>query len=186
MRLHPVHCILLVSAIVFSACQSPDSMPAPPESAADARELIVGKKWAVKDMGNLVSSFRENKGDRFVHTITWFSKTSNPGSGEKTILEKFSKATLTLEVNQTPNDGSGNLAYLDGLGLSRKQVYYFTGTQEENANDRTIKLYLNVEDAAGAAVQYPFVILGAGSSGLYLLAPPELQRGNLVLRFQAR
>ena len=183
MKVRPIHSLLLFCAIGLSACQSGDK---PPESAAEARERIVGKKWLVRDAGYLESSFREQKGEPFIHTVLWFSATKDLGTEDQATRDKFSKATLTLDENKNPNDGTGDIAHLDGLNFGAKQNYYFTGTQEENAYDRTIKLYVNCEDSTGAQMQYPFTILQASSKKMLLLAPLEIQSKGLVLSLETQ
>jgi CRISPR/Cas system-associated endonuclease/helicase Cas3 len=168
--------------IVLFACQS----DAPPASAEDARELLVGKKWAVRDAGILESSFRQNKGEPFQHTIQWFSASPDLSAENQAIRDRFTKATLLLEGNSNKANSQGDIAHFDGLNLGAQQSYYFTSTQEESAYDRTIKLYVNVIDSVGNPMQYPFVILQANSNKVMLAAPPELQVRNLVLALEAQ
>ena len=165
---------ILFFALALTSCSSGDK---PPADAKEARELMTGKTWAVKDVGLLEASFRANKGEVFVHTIKWLLITDS-------IKGKFAKATLTLDVNPNPNDGLGDIAHLDGLKLWEKQHYMFTSTQEDSPLDRTIKLYVIAEDSSGGAIQYPFTILQANSKKVLLLAPKEIGVGNLVLSME--
>jgi hypothetical protein len=161
---------ILFCTLILGACSSGDK----PEDAKQAREWMTGKAWAVKDVGLLESSFRENKGEPFIHTIHWMDAADSTKA-------RFMKATLTLDVNPNPNDESGNLAHFDGLNLDEKQQYYFTSTQEESPNDRTVKLYVNMVDSG---MQYPFTILQGTSNKVLLLAPREIGISNLVLSLE--
>ena len=183
MKLRPIHSLLLLSALGLSSCQSGDK---PPASAGEASELIVGKKWIVRDAGFLESSFRENKGDPFKYTFQWFSAAKDLGPEDQATRDKFAKATLALDENKTPQDDTGNTAHLDGLNLGEKQHYYFTSTQEENAYDRTVKMYLVCEDSTGSLMKYPFTILQGNSKKILLLSPPEIHSKNLVLSLEAQ
>ena len=171
---------LLFIALSLAACSTGDG---PPADAKEARELMTGKPWAVKDVGFLETSFRQNKGEPFIYTFTCTSA-ANASEEHKAIREKYLKASLTLDANPNPNDGSGDVAHLEGLNLGGNQQYYFTSTQEENRYDRTIKLYVNLRDSTGAAMQYPYTLLTANGSKVVMLAPAELGARNLVLSLE--
>lgn len=169
-------------ALVLSACKG----DGPPGSAEEVRELLVGKKWGAKDAGLLESSFRQNKGEPFIHTIQWLSAPKDMTPESRDLLGKYSKVTLVLDENKTPNDGSANVAHLEGMGLQEKQGYYFTSTQEENANDRTVKVYVVSIYPDGTIEKFPFIILQASGKKILLAAPPEMQPRNLVLALEAQ
>lgn len=173
---------LFFSVIVLSSCQS----DGPPASAEEAREVIVGKNWSVRDAGLLESSFREQKGQPFTHTIQWLSTSKDMSSENQEMLNKFLTVTLVLDKNKTPNDDSGNIAHVEGLGLEEKQGYYFTSTQEENAYDRTVKLQVVSIFPDGSIVKYPFTILSISSNKILLAAPPEIEPRNLILSLEAQ
>jgi len=173
---------LLCCALVLSACQG----DGPPASAEEARELLVGKKWSVTDAGLLESSFRQNKGEPMIHTIQWLSTHQDFSAESREMLSKFSTVTLLLDENKTPNDDSGNVAHLEEMGLQQKQGYYFTSTQEENANDRTVRVYVVSIYPDGTIEKFPFIILQASGKKIILAAPPEIQPRNLVLALEAQ
>lgn len=168
--------------VVLLSCQS----GGPPASAEEARELLVGKTWRVADAGLLESSFREKKGDPFVHTITWLSTATELSPESREIVTPYLAATVMLEENQNPNDQSGNVAHLSGFGLQEKQSYYFTSTQEENANDRTVRLYVVSIYPDERIEKFAFTILGVSGKRILLAGPPEMQPRNLVLALEAQ
>jgi len=169
-------------AVVLSACKG----DGPPASAEEARELLVGKTWGAKDVGLLESSFRQNKGEPFIHTIQWLSTQKDMTPESREMLSKFLTVTLVLDENKTPTNDSGNVAHLEGMGLQEKQGYYFTSTQEENANDRTVRVYVVSIYPDGNIEKFPFTILQASGKRILLAAPPEMQPRNLVLALEAQ
>ncbi len=174
-------CALFFCFMLFTACQGDER----PTSAKEAREMLVGKHWSVKDAGLLESSFRANKGEPFTHTFQWLHSAQNLSAESRESLAKFMKVTLVLDENKTPNDDSGNIAHLTGLDLQEKQGYYFTATQEENANDRTVKLYVVSIYPDGRIDKFPFTILEGTGNKIVLAAPNEIQPRNLVLSLEA-
>jgi|GEM_PF-2206551 hypothetical protein len=81
---------------------------------------------------------------------------------------------------------SGNVAHLSGFGLQEKQGYYFTSTQEENANDRTVRLYVVSIYPDERIEKFAFTILGVSGKWILLAGPPEMQPRNLVLALEAQ
>lgn len=182
MKTHQLISVVFLCAACLASCKT----DGPPASAKEARELMVGKQWSVKDAGVLESSYRANKGEPFVHTIQWLGAAKELSAESREMLNKFSQVTLMLDENKNPNDDTGNVAHLNGLNLQPKQGYYFTSTQEENAYDRTVKLYVVSVDAGGNMEKFPFTILEAGSKKILAVVPPELQPGNVVLSLEAQ
>ncbi len=168
-----VYPIVLVSSFILIACDQSKKMPPAINSAVDARALLPGKRWAVKDVGLKVISLQESE----PWSVEWFSAGGELGEYELKVKEKFSKATIELSRDTVANASN--------LDLAGAQTYVITDEEKEDT-EPGVRLELTgasdaFKDLGISEATYTYRILGADEKGLLLEAPNEINNRKVIL-----
>lgn len=168
-----VYTIIVISSFILIACDQSKKMPPAINSAVDARTLVQGKRWAVKDVGLKVLSLQESE----PWSVEWLSAAEELGEYELKAREKFSKVTIEL--------GRDTVANAINLDLTGAQTYVITD-QEKEDTEPGVRLELTgasdaFKDLGISEATYTYRILGADEKGLLLEAPNEVNNRKVIL-----
>lgn len=168
-----VNTLVLVSSFIFIACDRSEKMPPAINSAVDARALLPGKRWAVKDVGLRVISLQASE----PLSVEWFSAAGELGEYESQAKEKFGKATVELSKD--------TVAIASNLDLTGAQTYVITDEEKEDT-EPGVRLELTgasdaFKDLGITEATYTYRILGVDEKSLLLEAPNEVNNRKVIL-----
>jgi len=157
-------------------------MPPTLKTAQDARVLLPGKTWVVKDVGLKPYEFSSEPNPNSPLVIDWFSVAKELGEYETKAKETFGKASIELKQDSVANT--------TGLELAGNQKYFIT---DETKDDTPPGVRLEITGGSDAfkdmgitEATFTYFVLGANEKTLLLQTPNEINRRKIVLLLEAK
>ncbi len=182
MKRNSVKTLCLLFIIALASCKSGDQMPPALKTAQNARVLLPGKTWVVKDVGLKAYEFSSEPNPNSPMVIDWFSVAKELGEYETKAKESFGKASIELKQDSVANT--------TGLELTGNQKYFIT---DEAKDDTPPGVRLEITGGSDAfkdmgitEATFTYFVLGANEKNLLLQTPNEINRRKIVLLLEAK
>jgi hypothetical protein len=178
----PTSKLLILSFICLAGCKSGDKMPDALKSVQDAKSLLPGKTWVVKDVGLKSFSVSSETNPDAAISVDWFSAAKELGEYERQSKENFKNASIELKQD--------TVAVTSGLKITGAQTYVIT----DEAKDDTppgIRLELNggtdeFKDMGITTATFTYFVLAANEKQLLLQTPNEVNSRKVILLLEAK
>lgn len=182
MKWNSIKILCLLFIIALASCKSGDKMPPTIKTAQDARVLLPGKTWVVKDVGLKPYEFSSEPNPNSPLVIDWFSVAKELGEYETKAKESFGKASIELKQD--------SVASTTGLELTGNQKYFITDEAKDNTPPG-VRLEITggsdaFKDMGFTEATFTYIVLGANEKTLLLQTPNEINRRKIVLLLEAK
>ena len=172
-------CIVVLA--ILASCKAGDTVPPVLKSVQEAKALLPGKVWVVKDVG-LKSSFSRSDNEKDVTMgIDWFSTAKEAlGEYEKETQSQFANASLELKQD--------TVAITNGFKITGNQTYVIT---DEPKEDTPAGIRLQISGGSDdfkdmGIATWTFFVLGASEKSFLLETSSEVNNKKVVLLLEAK
>lgn len=161
--------------LLLFSCTNSERVPKAPQNADEAKKLIFGNNWQLRDIAvSTKSSAFEKPGDKAEYAF--LSEAKDLDDNTKNELEKHQGTKFEISA-----DGSGK-AFIESLGLYGKQSFSVSETDG-------ITLQLKADSAMFGSdmmhdVTYSYKVLGVSDKKLFVQTPNQVNNKRVYFLFE--